>query len=655
MSNQSSGGPPDAHDGPQGTVPAPTQRAPIAMGPGARMPRRQAATAMAFNPGAPPPMPMPSPQAPAPDSAAPSSEPTGLYVDIFHENGSHRSVVFTKLAVTVGRDKTNDLVLADEGVSRRHAQLSVDEAGQCTVVDLGSTNGTIVNDEPIGRATATLDENDLVALGPFGVRVRYVAPPTSAPPQPSVAPSGAQLSSGPPQPSGPPIASHQPPPPRQPSPSGADLSQPPEGSHPPAPPPRRSSKPPAIPTGSPIAPPVPGHKLPPPPTRSAPPPRAASRPPPPPKTRPIDDAAEGEDEPRTHAHVVDPPTEAATREASDMVPDAARARWEAQAGGVPTAEPAAPKAPEPVAPEAEPVAPEPVAPEPVAPEPVAPPLAAAPPPAAVEPEPAPVAPPEPASAATPEPTEEPDDELELAEPEIRDDDAAKGTPSGEADVDTLVAADVCNAAMASLLRDVLDAGLGVLVTGDDSSTEPVVRAIAASVGSEDHLVWLLESPEDGAIAGATTMILGAGDERIGTLEALASLEGDRVVMPPLCGADLLAVLHATAEGCDGLLMAAAGHSVEAALTRLSASLIAAQTGFDLDSASAWIASAFPVALEIGCQRDGTRKMMRVAELSVETPGAALDLWQYDEEGGFSESAPSPAIRDWLKARGYGSG
>lgn len=392
-----------------------------------------------------------------------------------------------------------------------------------------------------------------------------------------------------------------------------------------------------------------------------------TRPPPPPKTRPLDDA-EGDDEPPTQSHVVDPPTEAATREAKDMVPDAARAQWEA------SREPyGAGPAPYPEQPVAEPPAPPPMA-DPIAPPP---PVAAAPvleepgsgepeaneaevdEPEALEPdEPEAFEPDEPEAvepeAFEPEAVPEEDEELELAEPEIHDGDGERAT-SGEADVDTLVTAEVCNTAMASLLRDVLDAGLGVLVTGDDSSTEPVVRALAASVGSDDHLVWLLETAEDGAIAGATTMILGAGEERIGTLEALASLEGDRVVTPPLCGADLLALLHATAEGCDGLLMAAAGHSVEAALTRLSASVIAAQPGFDLDSASAWIASAFPIAIEMGCQRDGTRKMMRIAELSVETPGAALDLWQYDEDEGFAESAPSPAIREWLKARGYAAG
>ena len=358
-----------------------------------------------------------------------------------------------------------------------------------------------------------------------------------------------------------------------------------------------------------------------------------------------------------------------------MVPDGTRAQWEASARGydpAATPNPPAAVAPPPGAPPAEPIAPPPIVQPPLSDAPEAGPPEAGPPEAESEEAGSPDGGPREAAsegaaseeavapAASPQSEHvddapEEDDELELAEPEIRDDDAATAAPSGEANVDTLVSADVCNAAMASLLRDVLDAGLGVLVTGEDSSTEPVVRALAASAGTDDHLVWLLESAEDGAIEGATTMILGAGEERLGTLEALASLEGDRVVTPPLCGVDLLALLHATAEGCDGLLMAAAGHSVEAALTRLSASVIAAKSGFDLDSASAWVASAFPIAIEMGCQRDGTRKMMRIAELSVETPGAALDLWQYDDDEGFAESAPSPAIRDWLKARGYVSG
>jgi Flp pilus assembly CpaF family ATPase len=247
-----------------------------------------------------------------------------------------------------------------------------------------------------------------------------------------------------------------------------------------------------------------------------------------------------------------------------------------------------------------------------------------------------------------------DDDVELAEPEIRPSEAGEEGEEAEATLATLVGANVCNEAMAQLLRDILHAGLGVLVTGDDSSTEPVVRVLAASTEKEEHLVWLIDSEEDMPVEGATVAALGTGEERVGTLEALADLEADRVVSPPLGGTDLTALLHATSEGCDGLLMAATGHCIEAALARLSASMIAARPGLSLDSAEVWIAAAFPVALEMGCQRDGTRLITRIAELSVETPGAALDLWQYDADEGFSESAPSPPLRHWLRVRGYDS-
>ena len=49
---------------------------------------------------------------------------------------------------TVGRDPACDIVLARPSVSRRHAVLSV-ENGRTTVEDLGSTNGTFVNNEPV--------------------------------------------------------------------------------------------------------------------------------------------------------------------------------------------------------------------------------------------------------------------------------------------------------------------------------------------------------------------------------------------------------------------------------------------------------------------------------------------------------------------------
>lgn len=64
--------------------------------------------------------------------------------------------------VVIGRDQTNQLVLNDRSASRRHAAIRRTEEG-FTIVDLGSHNGTVVND--LRRQEHLLKQADRIQLG----------------------------------------------------------------------------------------------------------------------------------------------------------------------------------------------------------------------------------------------------------------------------------------------------------------------------------------------------------------------------------------------------------------------------------------------------------------------------------------------------------
>ena len=67
------------------------------------------------------------------------------------------------IAAVIGRSADCDVSLTDTYLSSRHARVAVDE-GELTLEDLGSTNGTYVNEEMItGRVH--LERGDVVQVG----------------------------------------------------------------------------------------------------------------------------------------------------------------------------------------------------------------------------------------------------------------------------------------------------------------------------------------------------------------------------------------------------------------------------------------------------------------------------------------------------------
>jgi hypothetical protein len=66
--------------------------------------------------------------------------------------------------VTFGRSSRNNVVIQDDYVSGIHCKIIQDDYG-FTVIDLGSENGTIVNEMKIKNTQKTLHPNDVVKIG----------------------------------------------------------------------------------------------------------------------------------------------------------------------------------------------------------------------------------------------------------------------------------------------------------------------------------------------------------------------------------------------------------------------------------------------------------------------------------------------------------
>ena len=91
---------------------------------------------------------------------------------------TERVIIWDTLEITVGRLDTQDIVVPDPEVSRRHAVLQ--RGGQDFLVeDLGSPLRTLVNGEPI--KTQQLAAGDLITIGLLELQFGQTTDPDSLP------------------------------------------------------------------------------------------------------------------------------------------------------------------------------------------------------------------------------------------------------------------------------------------------------------------------------------------------------------------------------------------------------------------------------------------------------------------------------------------
>ena len=137
-----------------------------------------------------------------PNSTAQPGAGTHPTVSLLLQDGSSRTYLVQEGSNILGRSNDADFRLPDTGVSRQHAEITWD--GEVAVlVDLQSTNGTTVNDEPVENWM--LADGDVITLGHSHIEVRIVEPRAASPlaqvtqqqPQPGAAGAPTEAASHP--------------------------------------------------------------------------------------------------------------------------------------------------------------------------------------------------------------------------------------------------------------------------------------------------------------------------------------------------------------------------------------------------------------------------------------------------------------------------
>ncbi len=93
------------------------------------------------------------------------------YIHVLSPNNESKIYRLQDSRLTVGRDKTCQIVLDDDMVSREHCQLWTNSSGKVIVRDMGSTNGTIIDNNEITQDV--LSSHSRLKIGNHTIKIEY--------------------------------------------------------------------------------------------------------------------------------------------------------------------------------------------------------------------------------------------------------------------------------------------------------------------------------------------------------------------------------------------------------------------------------------------------------------------------------------------------
>ncbi len=73
---------------------------------------------------------------------------------------------------SIGRVEGNDMIMPDFAISKKHAVIQADK-GRFYITDCGSTNGTLLNNRPVGKKSVKLHDRDVISFARYEFMFLY--------------------------------------------------------------------------------------------------------------------------------------------------------------------------------------------------------------------------------------------------------------------------------------------------------------------------------------------------------------------------------------------------------------------------------------------------------------------------------------------------
>ena len=216
---------------------------------------------------------------------------------------------------------------------------------------------------------------------------------------------------------------------------------------------------------------------------------------------------------------------------------------------------------------------------------------------------------------------------------------------------------------AGFLKELVGAGYNIFISGGTNSGKTTfLNALSSFIPPQERVITIEDSAELQITQGPHLVRLetrnanteGEGEITMSQLiRASLRMNPTRIIVGEVRGRETLDMLQAMNTGHDGSLSTGHGNSARDMLSRLETMVLMAAE-LPLPAIRSQIASALDIMVHLGRLRDGSRKVLSIAEIGGCTDGEVEmeSLYEYDRKTGRLEAKGLLKNREKLGAAGY---